>query len=165
MKIDVSGIAKIDGASLNLKFEEKMDDLGDISEDFEFNSPVCFIGKIENHGGVLKLTGNLTTDYTTKCYRCLKELGTKMSVSISEDFFKEGHSEDIEAYTYQGNFIELDKVLKDNIILNLPVRQVCDEKCRGLCSVCGTNLNENNCSCREESVDSRMQILKSFFGN
>jgi len=59
----------------------------------------------------------------------------------------------------------LDSILKDNIILNLPVKKVCDDNCKGLCPRCGVNLNEKTCDCKDENINPQLEVLKKFFDN
>ncbi len=163
MKVNISDIVKSDGASLSLDICETIADLNTITDGFLFDSSVAFKGRLVNVSGILKLTGKLKADYKTRCFRCLAELDETISADIKEDFIDREKDTDGEAYTYEGNFIDISKVLQDNIILNLPVRQICSDNCKGLCKLCGTNLNEKSCECREEEFDPRMQVLHDFF--
>lgn len=165
MKIDVSSISKTDGAFLDVRVSGIIEGLNEISEEYSFDKPVSFKGSIENHSGILVLQGDLNTSYNAKCSKCLKDIDSTINIRIRENFVKSKNNVDDESYTYEGNFIELDRVFKDNIILNLPVRQVCSEDCKGLCPVCGANLNVTSCNCREDEVDSRLEVLKNFFNN
>lgn len=56
--------------------------------------------------------------------------------------------------------LELDEVVKTDIILELPAKFLCSEDCKGLCMKCGKNLNEGDCGCDKGSVDPRLEILK-----
>lgn len=165
MRIDVSDIVKVDGAALDVEFDGVLEGVASAQEPFLFDKPVVFKGKLVNVGGVLKLEGKLKTGYLAKCYRCLKDIDAKMDIAVKEEFLDGKTAAGDEVYTYEGNFIEIDKVLKDNIILNLPMKQICSEECRGLCPQCGNDLNTGICSCREESVDPRLDALKNFFNN
>ena len=54
-------------------------------------------------------------------------------------------------------------ILIERIVLELPLKALCTEDCRGLCPVCGINLNEKQCSChKEDTLDSRFAKLKDF---
>ena len=165
MKIDVSSISKTDGAFLDVRISGIVEGLNEVYDEYLFDKPVSFKGSVENRGGILILHGDLNTSYHVKCSKCLKDIDSIMNISIMENFIEEKNKADDESYTYKGNFIELDRVFKDNIILNLPVRQVCNEDCKGLCPICGANLNVTSCECREDEVDSRMEVLRNFFNN
>ncbi|NLI57624.1 MAG: DUF177 domain-containing protein [Clostridium sp.] len=164
MKFDISSILKTDGAQLPIEINQLMEGLNTILDDLSFESPVMFKGSILNNGGVIKLKGKLSTLYKSKCSRCLNEVETEISTDIIEDFFEEGKGEE-EAYTYKGKYVELEKVFKDNIILNLPTKLICSEDCKGLCFYCGVNLNEETCDCKNEEIDSPLEVLKQYFKN
>lgn len=165
MKVDISNILKINGASQNVEFNEVMEGFNLVLDDFSFDEPVSFKGSLVNIGGIIKLEGDLRALYITKCSRCLKDIKSEVLVTVKEDFIEEGKDKDDEAYTYQGKYVELDKVLKDNIILNLPAKQICEGECKGLCPKCGNNLNDKDCECRDEEINPRMEALKDFFKN
>ena len=166
MKIDISDITKVNGASLALDFPEAPFKGGQLTDGCEINKSVSFSGRLANISGILELDGRLKTGYRTVCYRCLKEIEKQLDIKISESFVKgKEEGNEPEAYTYEGNFLELDKVFEDNIILNLPMKQICTQECKGLCQKCGANLNEKPCNCREDSVNPQMESLKSFFDN
>jgi uncharacterized protein len=56
--------------------------------------------------------------------------------------------------------INTDHLLRENVLLGLPVQPVCREDCRGLCSRCGANLNLGSCGCQEPHLDPRFTILR-----
>ncbi|MDP4182686.1 MAG: DUF177 domain-containing protein [Bacillota bacterium] len=165
MKIDVSSIVKTNGASLAVKFNQEIAELKDVDSEVVFDEVVNFEGTLLNSSGVLKLAGNLKVGFTVKCSRCIKDIQNKMELKVKEDILEDSEKVDNEAYTYNNNYILIDSILKDNIILNLPVKQVCDESCKGLCPKCGTNLNEGTCDCKEENINPQMEVLRKFFEN
>jgi uncharacterized protein len=57
----------------------------------------------------------------------------------------------------------IDEIIVDNIILSLPIKTLCSETCKGLCPICGQNLNEGDCDCEIENIDPRLQKLKDFY--
>jgi uncharacterized protein len=62
--------------------------------------------------------------------------------------------------TYHGKTIDLDPIVREQVLLALPMHAVCREDCRGLCGMCGQNLNEAACSCESRRVDPRLAVLK-----
>jgi uncharacterized protein len=64
-------------------------------------------------------------------------------------------AEDAEEDVYTGKVIDLDPILREQVLLALPGYPVCQEGCKGLCSVCGTNLNERECGCDRKVPDPR----------
>ncbi len=163
MKVDVRDFLKSDGNSLDIEFDNKIEYLDSVDSEISFEKPVNFSGKAVNVSGVIKLDGNLVAEYTTKCIRCLKDITRNMNIKIREDIQSPSSDVAAEAYTYSDNYFDLDKILTDNIILNLPMKNVCKDACKGLCPVCGTDINETECGCRVDNIDPRMEALKGFF--
>ncbi len=165
MKVDISDITRVNGASLELNFQEALF-TEQLMDGFTINKPVSFAGTLVNMNGILKLDGRLKTGYKVTCYRCLKEIENQLDIKIAESIMNgKPDIDEPEAYSYEGNYLELDKIFEDNIILNLPMKQVCTQECKGLCQKCGANLNEGPCSCKEDSVNPQMESLRNFFDN
>ena len=166
MKLDISHIVKTNGASLDVTFNDVIETLNSIAETFTFDNPITFNGQLLNVSGRLKLTGRLEATCTVKCCRCLTDISKQISIDVQEEFVNsQNASEDAETYTYSENYIELNKVLQDNIILNLPLRLLCSPQCKGLCGGCGKDLNINTCTCTEPDTDPRMDVLKKLLNN
>ena len=60
----------------------------------------------------------------------------------------------------QGYSLDLDDLIMNDILLELPTKLLCRDDCMGLCPECGKNLNDGTCSCRKETVDPRLAVLK-----
>lgn len=165
MKVDISDITRVNGASLELGFEEPVPE-EELVEGISLNMPVGFKGTLTNINGMIVLEGRLNTGYLASCYRCLKPVGGKIDIRISENFVNgEQSADEIDAYAFEGRFLNTDKAFNDNIILNLPMKQICEADCKGLCQKCGINLNEASCNCSENSINPQMEILNKFFDN
>ena len=74
---------------------------------------------------------------------------------------KAGNKE--EAETFAGEEIDITSSIKRNLLLNLPMKVVCKEDCKGLCSICGSNLNHGDCGCDKTHIDPRFESLRSLF--
>ena len=70
--------------------------------------------------------------------------------------------EELEISYYQGDFIDLAPIICEQIILQIPIKVLCSEECKGLCPQCGANLNTSSCNCHLNFVDNRMAVLKDF---
>ena len=69
-------------------------------------------------------------------------------------------SEELELGFYSGNEIDLREVLREQILLNMQMKPLCDAACRGICPKCGIDLNSQICSCEYKETDPRLQVLK-----
>ena len=56
--------------------------------------------------------------------------------------------------------LDLDELIRTDILLELPTKFLCKEDCKGLCPTCGKNLNEGACNCQTHQIDPRLEVLK-----
>lgn len=119
--------------------------------------------------GEIRVTGHLSVTMDAACDRCLE----KAKVPIDTDFtlyyrpVTEGYGDEKEIDTgeaemgfYEGEALELDDVLREQILLGLPMQRVCKEDCKGICPVCGQNRNQKECQCQTATTDDRWEALK-----
>lgn len=85
--------------------------------------------------------------------------GSESSYEDSESSYEDSET----SYEYSGTIIDFTDALRDNILLSLPIIVLCEQSCKGLCEICGNNLNEKDCGCVKENIDIRMEKLKDFF--
>lgn len=117
--------------------------------DMSYRSAICVEGEIEKSGNTLRFQGVLTTRVNQTCGRCLKENDR----DVREDFDW--------IYTTDGKeSIEPVDNVRELLILDHPLVYLCREDCKGLCPVCGKDLNENPCKCRQSSYHSFPVIKK-----
>ena len=148
MLIDISSIAGIDGASLEFS--------GSVSfEDFE--SPVLCKGSIKNFSNQYVINIDMETTFDAECARCLSLFKKELSFSTEEII---GSEDSIEYLKVVQNTVDITEVVYINLSFNLSQKFLCKDSCKGLCFVCGTNLNENECNCDKEVTDPRFDVLK-----
>ncbi len=103
------------------------------------------------------------------CGRCLEEVDTTISYEIERELdFNEGDESDerLEEMNYiDGYHLDVDKLICLEILINMPLRVLCSEDCRGLCFKCGANLNKGECGCDREQSDPRMSVIQDIFKN
>ena len=88
----------------------------------------------------------------TRCSRCLEPVQVPVEAQIDALYARESDPDDPDLYTFEGNAIELTDAARDALLLELPLQIFCKPDCKGLCPVCGTNLNHSTCSCQEGNV-------------
>ena len=116
------------------------------------------------------LEGSLEVTIEADCARCLEPVKDFKTIAIKDKFTtlaevaQRESNEECEVYVLQENVIDLEGILKDYIISSLPLRYLCSEDCKGLCSKCGKNLNKGSCNCVED-VDPRFAKLKELLDN
>lgn len=118
----------------------------------------------------IRLVGDLATRVELRCARCLEPVQRDVAANFDLLFrplgVDGGKAErsigpgDAEIGYYSGEGILLEDVLREQIFLALPMRAVCREECKGLCSQCGQNLNQGQCACGAPPPDERWSALK-----
>ena len=88
------------------------------------------------------------------------KLTPKTEIPQASEF--ELKDEDMDVYYYEGDEIDLDPFIYEEVLLDMPSRPICSEDCQGLCGVCGKNKNLESCNCSETSRTLLGEKLKSF---
>lgn len=102
--------------------------------------------------------GSLKAVLVENCARCGKEFLLPFEHSFHERFERVNANsdardgDDTDSYVFSGDKLDLSDLLRDTLILNLPISSVCSDDCKGLCPVCGTNLNFETCSCGDNAA-------------
>jgi uncharacterized protein len=164
----------------NLEFDQSFTPgVIDLGEDLEQTAPLHTTGRVElireNRGARevvddIRLVGSFSTEIQTRCARCLDPVGNVLSeqfdliyrplgVDAKRDEASISEAETEIGY-YQGEGLLLEDVLKEQILLALPVKQVCSANCKGLCPQCGKNLNVESCGCVTAIPDPRWVALE-----
>lgn len=162
MKVDISDIVRLNGASMELNFKEEPSEK-ELFDGCVLDGDITFSGSLTNKAGILHLDGRLLATYTSECYRCLSITSKELDLKIKEDFINSADAEQTDMYPFEGKILDIGKALEDNIVLNLPMKHLCSEQCKGLCSKCGSNFNVTQCDCGEDTMDPRMEGLNKFF--
>lgn len=98
------------------------------------------------------------------CSRCLEEVSYPVSVNVMKELDFSDLDEEDSSYI-EDKDLDLDILVFDEVVPKLPSRVLCKEDCRGLCPVCGTNLNEKECGCDRTVADPRMAAIQDIFKN
>lgn len=100
------------------------------------------------------------------CDRCLKEVDYPVAVKVMEEVdFEHLDKTDGEFSYLEDKTLDLDVLIFDEVVPKLPSKLLCKEDCKGLCPVCGTNLNEKECGCDRTVADPRMAAIQDIFKN
>jgi len=131
--------------------------------------PVKVKGQVLRKSGEVELRGELHTKTAIPCSRCLKEVEQPIAVSFAERFAtsaawqgEEQHelsADDLDLGVVK-DAVELDDLVKEEILLALPAQVLCEENCKGICPNCGADRNVTECRCETQQVDARWEKLK-----
>lgn len=154
MKLDVTLALKSQGLPVAFSCQTTMPELTVGSEQVRFSGPVTLQGEYLFTGDEFWVSGALHTSYEAVCGRCLEPFSAKLELSFREEFARTPGEEEKERYLFEGDLMDLQPMVDDLLVLNIPLRHLCREDCRGLCPVCGANLNKTSCSCSADEEDS-----------
>lgn len=162
MKIDIqpiiSGIAdRIDiGCDIETPPEAAPDDV-------EFTSAAHVSGSLSGDVRSMFLKCDISVGYKTHCARCFCDVESVFETDILKPVALKGALEDEEDDEYliaEKAALDLYIPVMDAVILEFPMRVICRDDCRGLCSKCGKDLNEGDCGCDTREIDPRLEVLR-----
>jgi uncharacterized protein len=127
-------------------------------------------GSAARKGEQVRLRGTIKTEVELLCDRCAAPQSAPLAVEFDTSFIPqevevgkeenvELQAEDLILSAYEGDAVDLDELVREQILLALPLRHLCREDCKGLCQKCGANLNDTHCSCEQGEVDPRWAAL------
>ncbi len=100
--------------------------------------------------GGIAATGTLVVPWRASCRRCAAEVRGVLDVAVAERFCEGVGPDDEDAYPMAGDRVDLSDLVRDAVVLELPLAPLCREDCLGLCATCGADRNEAECGCQPE---------------
>jgi uncharacterized protein len=137
-------------------------------EELEQGSPLQVAGGaelLEDSDGEIRVRGKYSVEMTAQCDRCLGrarfpleaqfDLYYRPASGIADEGEVEIDEGEAEIGFYDGKGLSLLDILREQVMLALPMQRVCSEDCKGICPACGGNRNEAVCGCKVNSPDDR----------
>lgn len=161
MPINLSSIIKSEGETMLLNEAFAIPSFNYNGTKITITSPAKVSGEIKNFGNNLTLNANVNLTIIINCDRCTKEIFKDFSFNISETISKQASIDNSDDYIILlGNELNIEEIIINNIIINMSMKYLCSENCKGICPICGKNLNENICNCTKKEIDPRLEVLK-----
>jgi len=143
--------------------------------DFEIENlrqigPLAWKATAERVGEEIRIAGSLEGEIEQSCSRCLEPAALDVERAF-DLFFRENDEdmvdedevelseEDMRTAFFSGTELAIGDLLREQVMLALPMKALCRLDCKGLCPVCGTNWNTNSCSCKTEEFSPHMEKL------
>ena len=136
-------------------------------------APVDLAFDIFKDKQTFRLSGTVKTTLRLPCSRCLEPFALPVDSAFelryqphAENAAKSGDEEDeieeddLSTAFYENDEIDLGQLMREQFLLSLPMKPLCSDDCKGLCPICGTNLNRGACECKREWDDPRLAALK-----
>ena len=166
--VDLKDLAH-DKLSFEATFEPGAVDFA--SDNVRQAGPLDWAITAERAGAEIRITGTLDTTMELTCSRCLEPAQIRVSKPFDlffrqrdEAMFDEDEEvqlgeEDTRTAFFTGTKLAIGDILREQILLALPMKALCSVDCKGLCPTCGTNLNSGGCGCPKEEFSPHMDTL------
>ena len=163
MILNLKQIFEVIGATKPFEFSLDLNDL-ELWGEKPFKTPVKINGKVENCCSVVTLAYTAEFTLDTNCANCLKSIKKEFSLDFNHIIVRELNDDDNdELICAEDDNIVLDELVTSDVLLSIPFKILCKDDCKGLCSICGADKNENPCDCKPKSGISHFSALKELF--
>ena len=163
-------LANLEGGKGTFAHAYEPGDLALEDERVSLLEPPAVSGGIRQKGSRVHVGGKVTARLQVECDRCLKlvelpiESDFKLEYVTAEEYQAQQAVEltekDLDLSVFDGEAIDIDDLVKEELVLGLPDHVLCNENCKGMCAVCGLNRNLTECGCETHEVDPRWAGLK-----
>ena len=150
------------------------DELGSFDERVQVVAPVEVTGTVRLERTEVFVNGHIETRAQVECDRCLQRVETPVHADFDLQYITgtdyestaaaELTEDDLSVSVFDGEAIDVDEIVKEQILLAVPTRMLCRPDCKGICPDCGIDKNSGDCVCGTDDVDPRWAALKNLTG-
>lgn len=162
MLFELKSVFQNEGEEKQVNYKLDIADI-DIDGVFPFRTPIDVTATAKNRASLVSLTIRACFSYSRSCDRCSTDFTREMDMlfehKLAQTLVDDGNDDYIETPDFK---LELDDIVISDILLSIPQKNLCKDDCKGLCQICGKNLNEGDCSCDKREIDPRLEMLKQF---
>ena len=148
------------------------DELNPVDERVNLTQPAAVKGTVRRAGNDVSVNGHVDARVQVECDRCLKPVELPVSADFDLEYITGAEyesssaaalsEEELTVSVFDGNGIDVDEIVKEQILLEVPARTLCRDDCKGICPECGADLNTGDCGCTPNEIDPRWAALKNF---
>ena len=142
----------------DVRLDAHLDDLATSSASVPADHPVRIDVVLESVSDTIVVTGHAEATWRGECRRCLRPVGGTVGTSLREIF--ERDPEEGATYPLAGDEVDLAPMVREAVLLELPLAPLCRDDCAGLCPRCGADRNEADCGCDLTAKDPRWAALE-----
>lgn len=167
MRIELESLERTDG-SFAQTYEPGQLALSD--ERVRLAQPATVTGIVRQSKRQVSVDGKVSSRVQVECARCLKLVEVPVETKFSLEYVTpqayeasstaELKDDDLALSVFDGEALDIDELVDEQIMLTLPSRVLCDEGCKGICAVCGVDRNLIDCGCESTEIDPRWRALK-----
>jgi uncharacterized protein len=147
------------------------DELNPVDERVKLTAPATVNGKIRLAGNEVFVNGHVDTRAQVECDRCLKLIELPVNADFELEYITGSEYEtsavaelteaEMSVAVFDGEALDIDEIVKEQILLAVPTRMLCREDCKGICPQCGVDKNTGECNCETKEIDPRWAALKN----
>ena len=147
------------------------EELNPVDERVKLTAPATVNGKVRLSGNEVFVNGHFDTRAQVECDRCLKPIELPVSADFELEYITGSEYEstavaelteaEMSIAVFDGEALDVDEIVKEQILLAVPTRMLCREDCEGICPECGVDRNTGECNCETKEIDPRWAALKN----
>jgi uncharacterized protein len=147
------------------------DELNPVDERVSLIAPAAVNGKVRLSGNEVFVNGHVDARVEVECDRCLKPVELPVNADFTLEYISGSEYESSQAAelteaelsvsVFDGQALDVDEIVKEQILLAVPTRMLCREDCKGICPECGADRNKGDCNCTTGDTDPRWAALKN----
>ena len=171
MLIELTKPLEQDGKTIRREAHLELEDIRIFGNPYKLQELEPIQLEITNLGKkVIRITGSAKVRTIIPCDRCLEDVEVKVTLDFKHKIDTESdaydQSEDLDENNYiDGYSLDVEQLVYNELLVGWPTKILCSEDCKGICNVCGQNLNEGTCDCEDTSLDPRMSVIRDVFKN
>ena len=146
------------------------EELNPVDERVSLIEPATVTGKVRLSGEQVFVNGHVETRAQVECDRCLQPVAIPVNADFTLEYISgsdyessdvvELTEDELSVSVFDGEALDVDEIVKEQILLAVPTRMLCREDCKGICPECGTDRNTGKCNCVTNDIDPRWAALK-----
>jgi len=164
-------LENLEGSKGDFAHVYQPEDLNPVDERVSLIAPAAVNGKVRLSGNEVFVNGHIDTRAQVECDRCLKPVELPVNVDFTLEYISGSEyeasqtaaltEEEMSVSVFDGGAIDVDEIVKEQILLAVPTRMLCREDCKGICPDCGIDRNTGECDCITNEIDPRWAALKN----
>ena len=168
-------LENLEGSKGDFAHVYQPEELNPVDERVSLTAPAAVNGKVRLSGNQVFVNGHIETRAQVECDRCLKPVELPVNADFTLEYISDSDYESIETAelteaemsvsVFDGAAIDVDEIVKEQILLAVPTRMLCREDCKGICPECGADRNTGECNCVKNDIDPRWAALKNLTKN
>ena len=164
-------LENLEGGKGDFAHVYRPEDLNPVDERISLTGPASVSGKVRLSGHEVFVNGHVETRVQVECDRCLQQVELPVNSDFSLEYITGSDYESSEVAelteaemsvaVFDGKALDVDEIVKEQVVLAVPTRMLCREDCKGICPECGVDRNTGECSCVTNDIDPRWAALKN----